>query len=186
MKGDIKKLSVLVGVPVIALFIMVGMASANSAIPYGIKGVYAVTGFSSCGPGTTTAPPANLEPGTMEATYTFNVDGRVSLRGVSRSWAGPLPVMAVKADFRYTVTQGGRIEFQYPNDGLQVGVADDEGNFVGDPIMIMDLGPSHGVISPDGNMITISCGPPVKLTVVAGPVGMTMYCLTSLTGMRIH
>ena len=54
----------------------------------------------------------------------------------------------------------------------------------------MDAGPSHGVISPDGNTITISCGPPVSLWVinpdtgdqVAGPV----WCVTTLAGMRIN
>ena len=38
MRRDIKKLSVLVGVPIMALFIMAVMASAGPAIPYGIKG----------------------------------------------------------------------------------------------------------------------------------------------------
>ena len=48
MKGNIKKLAVLVIVPVIALLIMVVMASAGPAIPHGIKGQFAATGISIC------------------------------------------------------------------------------------------------------------------------------------------
>ena len=79
MKGNIKKLSVLLCVPVIALFIMVGMASADRAFRHHIKGVYAVTGFSSCDPAT---------PGIMEADYTFRIDGTGSISGVGRSLPG--------------------------------------------------------------------------------------------------
>lgn len=51
MKGNVKKVAVLVSIAALAVFMMVGTASADPAIPYGIKGVYAVTGFSSCNPG---------------------------------------------------------------------------------------------------------------------------------------
>ena len=179
MKGKVMKLSVLVGVPVIALFIMVGMASADRALHHHIKGVYAVTGFSSCDP---------ASPGIMEADYTFRIDGTGSISGVGRSIAASGGSSnAFWADFTYTVTKEGRIEFEYPfpPGGLKVDFDND-----GVPDVTMDAGPSHGVISPDGNMITISCGPPVSLWVidpdtgdqVAGPV----WCVTTLAGMRIR
>ncbi len=144
------------------------------AIPYGIKGVYAVTGLSTCGTG----------PGIMEANYTFNLDGTVSVKGFSRNISPPAPFdfMEQQADFHYTVTQEGRIEFQYPDGGFKLGYTDSNGVFV--TIMQVSGGPSHGVISPDGKMITITCGPPVVLH----PMGSTdeMKCVTSLMGMLIH
>jgi hypothetical protein len=182
MNGNIKKLSVLVGVPVMALFIMVGMASAHLPFHYYIKGVYKVTGFSSCDP---------ASPGIMEAEYTFRYNGTGSIKGEGRtiSASGPSYSTAT-AEFTYTVTEGGRIEFQYPSPpfgpgGLKVDFGGD-----GTIDVTMDGGPSHGVISPDGNTITISCGPPVFLnvidphdgTILAGPV----WCVTTLSGMRIR
>ena len=179
MKGNIKKLSVLVGVPVIALFIMVGMAWAHLPFPYYIKGVYKVTGFSSCNP---------AELGIMEAEYTFKYNGTGSISGVGRSIsASGGSSSTFTAEFTYTITQEGRIEFEYPfpPGGLKVDFNND-----GEPDVTMDGGPSHGVISPDGNTITISCGPPASLWVihpvtgeqVVGPV----WCVTTLAGMRIR
>ena len=175
MKGNIEKLSVLVGVPVIALFIMVVMASAGPAIPYGINGVYAVTGFTSCSP---------TGQGIMEADYTFSNDGNGSATGVVRNIdaSGGLS-LNITVNFTYTVTKEGRIEFAYPSGGFNVSLPD------GTYLMTWDSGPSHGVISPDGKTITISCGPPVYLMVL-GPDGKPVpktetYCITTAVGMRI-
>ncbi len=180
MNGKIMKLSVLVGVSVIALFIMVGMASAYLPFPYPIKGVYKVTGFSSCDP---------ASPGIMEAEYTFKYNGTGSISGVGRTIsASGGSTNTFTAEFTYKVTEGGRIEFEYPfpPGGLKV-------DFTGDgvPDVTIDGGPSHGVISPDHETITISCGPPVFLTVLESfpggpPVGATMWCVTTLSGMRIR
>ena len=179
MKENSMKFSVLVGVPVIALFIMIGMASADPAIHHGIKGVYAVTGFSSCDP---------AKPGIMEADYTFRIDGTGSISGVGRSLPGSdAPPRALRADFTYTVTKEGRIEFDYPYPpgGLKVDFNND-----GEPDVTMDGGPSHGVISPDGKTITISCGHPVPLMVInpdnGVPVAGPVWCVTTLAGMRIR
>ncbi len=177
MKGNIKKLSVLVGVPVIALFIMVGMAWAHLPFPYYIKGVYKVTGFSSCNP---------AELGIMEAKYTFRYNGTGSISGEGRTISASGPSYSTfTAEFTYTVSQEGRIEFQYPNPpfgpgGLKVDFGGD-----GTIDVTMDGGPSHGVISPDGNTITISCGPPVALWGI-DPVFGPVSCVTTLSGMRIR
>ena len=173
------KLSVLVGIPVMALFIMVGMASADPR--YSIQGVYAVTGFSSCD-----LPPSGA-PSVVEADYIFRHDGTGSIsNGVIRNLP-PGPVLTMTAEFEYTVTKEGRIEIKYPEGGLELSVKD------GPYLMTWDGGPSHGVISPDHKTITISCGPPVVLTLIdsefpalpAPPVGTVAYCITSLTGVRI-
>jgi hypothetical protein len=180
MKGNIKKLSVLVGVLVIALFIMVVMASAGPAIPYSIKGVYAVTGFTSC---SIAGGPAG--PGIMEGDYTFRKDGTGSATG----WIRNIPPMHMyyTVDFTYAVTQDGDITFTYPNPpgGTKVYFPDKTRE-----IMQWDGGPSHGVISPDGKTITITCGPPILLTVIDSPngpsVGTVGDCVTSAVGMRMN
>ena len=181
MKRNIKKLSVLVGVPVIALFIMVVMASAGPAIPYSIKGVYAVTGISTCNP---------ASPGIMEANYTFKNDGTGSFSGVGRNIdASGGSSVAFMCDFTYTVTKEGRIEFKYPYPpgGIKVGSVDADGVF--HSFMTMDGGPSHGVISSDDKTITISCGPPVYLRVIDPDTGVLgpdkVWCITTLAGIRI-
>jgi len=175
MKEKIMKLSVLVGIPVMALFIMVGMASADRAFQHHIKGVYAVTGFSSCDTGA---------PSIVEADYTFRHDGKGSIsNGVIRNLPGP--VLTMEAEFEYTVNKEGRIEIEYNGVGLKISVKD------GPDLMTFDKGPSHGVISPDNKTITISCGPPVVLKVIerfdnGPPVGTESDCITSLSGVRIR
>lgn len=174
MKKKIMKLSVLVGITVMALFIMVGMASADRAFHHHIKGVYALTGFSSCDTGA---------PSIVEADYTFRHDGTGSIsNGVIRNLP-PGPVLTMAAEFEYTVTKEGRIEIQYPVAGLEICVKD------GPYLMTFDGGPSHGVISPDGKTITISCGPPVFLRVIDPPLPPDTpptACITSLSGVRIR
>jgi hypothetical protein len=164
-------------------FIMVVMASAGPAIPYSIKGVYAVTGFSSCSP---------TGQGIMEADYTFSNNGSGSASGTVRIIeAGVFPAgglaLTISFNFTYTVTKEGRIEFAYP-DGNKVGFIDAQGVY--HYLMTWNGGPSHGVISPDGKTITISCGPPVYLMVLA-PDGTNVpdtetYCITTAVGMRMN
>ena len=192
MKGTMKQLAACVGVLGIALFVMVVMASADGpAAPWGmhypayqraIHGVFAVTGFSSCNPDGL---------GVMEADYTFSNDGTGSAtQGVVRNidasggWSA-----AFEAIFTYEVTHEGKIKFGYPWHGLKVYRTYPNGEVWW---LQWDAGPSHGVISPDGKTITITCGPPVKLTVVAvshnapPPVlGMEASCVTTAVGVRL-
>jgi len=176
MEGNIKKLSVIVGVPVIALFMMVVMASAGQT---NIKGNYALSGFSSCSVGGSPA-----DPGIVEADYTFNIDGTGSATGVVRSIPTPT-VMYVTLEFKYTVTRGD-IEFTYPDGGFKIYADPDHQTY----IMQWDKAMSHGVISPDGKTMTISCGPPTVLTVIDSPLGPPEgtqgYCVTTLAGMRMN
>jgi len=166
MNQKIMKLSVLVGIPVMVLFIMVGMGSADPR--YSIQGVYAVTGISQCDFGA---------PSVEEADYIFRHDGTGSIRkGVIRNLPGP--VLTMTAEFEYTVNKEGRIEFTYPQAGLVLFLED------GTHLMTWDGGPTHGVVSPDRKTITISCGPPAFLTSI-DPVGAQAYCMVSLTGVRI-
>ena len=176
-----KKLAVLMMIPALAIFVVPALASADDQ-GYGIKGLYAVTGFSTCLPAGSS--------GIFEADYTFNNDGTGSAtQGVvhnidaSGGWSATF-----EATFTYEVTHEGKITFGYPWHGLKVYRTYPDGEVWW---LQWDAGPSHGVISPDGKTITITCGPPVKLTVVAvsdnAPpiVGMQAFCVTTAMGLRL-
>ncbi len=163
-------------ISVIGLSLMAGLGSAG---PTSIRGNYALSGFSSC---SVAGSPA--DPGILEADYTFNKDGTGSATGVVRSIPTPT-VMYVTLEFTYTVTHGD-IEFAYPSGGFKVYADPDHQTY----IMQWDKAMSHGVISPDGKTMTISCGPPKVLTVIDSPLGPPVgtegYCVTTLVGMRLH
>jgi hypothetical protein len=174
MKGNIKNLVLFVIVA--AMFITASMASAGSTY---IKGNYALSGFTSC---SVAGSPAN--PGILEADYTFKKDGTGSATGWVRSI--PTPNLSwVTLDFTYKVTKEGDIEFAYPSGGFKVYLPDQKTE-----ILQWDIAMSHGVISPDGKTMTISCGPPKVLTVIDSPLGPPVgtqgYCVTSIVGMRMN
>lgn len=184
MKGTMKQLAACVGVLTMTLFVVVAMASAGAAIPaipYGIQGLYAVTGYTTCGAG---------GAGIFEGDYTFNHDGTGSAQGFVRNITALGPgFLTFTVDFTYEVTQQGKIAFAYPSYGFKLVITDEAGTDLGG--MTWDRGPSRGVISPDGKTITISCGPPVQLTVVeshgnAPPQGVTASCVTSAVGVRLQ
>jgi hypothetical protein len=198
MKGNINKLAVYVVITVMALFITATIVSAGPAIPYGIKGLYAVSGFSTCSMAGT--PAGSAGSGIMEADYTFSNDGTGSATGFVRSIDAPdvngytsASFSPFTVNFTYAVTQGGHITFTYPNGGVKMYQTYPDGT---QWWMQWDNGPSHGVISPDGKTITILCGPPVFLTGLyavstnspwgeSSPPAMTAYCVTSLVGTRL-
>lgn len=177
MKGNGKKLGVFVMIAAIAMFAGVSTASAWWW-PYhnAIEGVFAVTGISSCSPEDIPA-----SPGVFEGDYTFRPDGTVSVsNGFVRNIPGVAPTTPVSGEFKYTVTRAGRIEFQYPEGGFAFGGVH------------LNMGPSHGVISEDGNTITITCGPPVgPLWLIddstGGKIpGTDMWCVTTFSGIRLR
>jgi len=187
MKGTMKKVSIFVGVLAMTLFLLVAMASAGSAIPAiprSIHGLYAVTGFTTCGAG---------GAGIFEGDYTFNNDGTGSAAGFVRNInaTGDPGFLTFTVAFTYEVTHEGKIAFAYPWYGFKLVITDEAGNDVWG--MTWDVGPSHGVISPDGKTITITCGPPVQLTVVEShgenappPSIAKAFCVTTAVGVRLQ
>ena len=115
---------------------MVGIASAVPPTPYHINGVFTVTGISSCSP---EGVPAS--PGVFEGDYTFRPDGIVTISNGFVRNIPPGPTMAVIAEFKYTVTRAGRIEFQYPEGGFEMGTLDADGHFISFG-RLMNIGPS--------------------------------------------
>ena len=175
MKRNAEKLTVFLIIAALSIFTTVATASAGST---SIKGHYALSGFTSC---TVGGSPA--DPGILEADYTFNKDGTGSATGWVRMIPNP-SYSYVTLDFTYTVTEG-RIEFAYPWGGFKVYAPDQETY-----LFQWDAAMSHGVISPDGKTMTISCGPPLGLTVIESPLGPPVgthgFCVTTLVGMRVH
>ncbi len=188
MKRNVRILSVLV-VSLMATFVMVGAASAR---PTFIMGQYALTGFTSCSTG---GGQAGLS--ISENDYIFNKDGTGSAMGVIRNLApdaqGKISVpgsATFELTFTYEVTKEGDITFSYPYGGQKVYRGPEGSQWW----VQWDGAPSHGVISPDSKIMTISCGPPVQLTVIGvggvNPppslvVGTTAYCITTLSGMKV-
>jgi hypothetical protein len=182
-----KKLAVLMMIPALAMFMVPAMVSADDHgyARHGIHGLYAVTGFSTCNP---------TGPGIVEGDWKFNYNGTGSAHGVVRSLsvnAPPPPAasgsyMNFTVTFEYDVTRDGRITFQYPSHGLTLVSPD------GSKSITWDKGPGHGAISRDGETITITCGPPVELSVYQSsgtgvpPKGTPANCVTTAVGVRLH
>ena len=183
MKGNIKKLALVVIMTAIPMLIAVATASAKGKTY--ITGEYALSGYDSCSfvvGGTPT--PANS--GIQEATYTFNRDGTGSATGWVRTIPGSTNYNYFTEEFTYTVTDGN-IEFKYPTTtGGIIAYLPDQTT----EILQLDGGPGSGVISPDGKTMTIACGPPIVLHVIASPlgppVGTEVDCVISLSGMRMN
>lgn len=202
-----KKLAAFLMIPALAMLMVPALASADDwshrEAGDGIRGLYAVTGFSTCSP---------VGPGIFEADYRFNGNGTGSVRnGFVRSltWANinwtsspadkPMVVNAgfvhYTVDFKYKVTHDGRITFEYPWGGNHIVKKDADDNLTLWEVT-WNLGPGHGVISRDGETITITCGPPVVLEVIASqgapgvtgfpPVGYKTSCVTSGVGVRLR
>ena len=197
-----KKLVVFLMIPALVLLsAALGAAQdANWGAIYSIKGKYAVTGYSTCNP---------ASAGIFEADYTFNGDGTGSVtNGFVRSFTSPTSGGAAHytADFTYEVTDEGRITFAYPPCYDKSGTSHETcGNHIVKKDatdtntlfeVLWNLGPGHGVISPDGKTITITCGPPVKLKVIwtenpretpgVPAVNTEVFCVTTGAGVRIH
>jgi len=180
-----KKLAVVLMIPALVLLAaaMVVAQDTDWGAIYSIKGVYAVTGFSTCLPAGSS--------GIFEADYTFNGDGTGSVTdGFIRNLTPNGAKLATyTAYFQYEVTRDGRITFEYPYPpgGNYVVPRDLSGNALG--YVLWDRGPGHGVISSDGKTITVTCGPPVVLTVLDSNLmsrGTQNYCVTTGVGVRVR
>jgi len=129
MKGDINKLTVLMIITVMALFIMAGLASAGSSGHHAIRGQYAYTGETTClvspsGFNTNLQPNAGwgiIQTYSREGKVTFELNGTGSADLFSRVVALPYTIpnvgsfppsagtQEVTYDFTYTLTNDGTI-----------------------------------------------------------------------------
>jgi len=177
MKGNIKKLALLMIITVIAPFILAATVTANPPFPHAIRGQYAATGGGSCitalcGFGDNFVPlplgdTQNLwlvQSLSYEAVFTFEHDGTGTVSETNRYIAvlspSPLPSAGTQVttwSFAYTIDHDGMI------------------NIIGDPTTFNATwisGTSKnrtgygqcqiraGSISPDGKTITLNGGEP--------------------------
>jgi hypothetical protein len=193
MKGNIKKLAVLMVITVIAPFIMAVMASAGPTFPHVLQGQYAVTNAGTI----LIAPlgfdknliPTNalegawiLQTGNNSGVYTFDRDGTGKAEFQGRFFLFPFtmpnpnpppPTINIPPSvgaattvfsFHYTITDDGKIT-----------VTEDPGTYVTTP----NVGPpTHwnglkisGYITNDGKMMVFNSGAPDVLTIAPPLVG---------------
>ena len=182
MKASLMKLGVFVMMAAIAMFTVVGMASAEChKWKHGIEGDYAVTGTNSC----VIAPdgfigiipeiPENfLTPkqgwqtvqGYILGIFTFHHDGSGQFRSrmmVSLQFTptAPSPPLLIESHFDYNFT------YKVTGDGV---ISFHVLPCAGGPGSWSDDGPHDGVISPDGQSLIVYCGsPPVLLNQCTNP-----------------
>jgi hypothetical protein len=201
MRANMKKLAVLAGVFIIAIFMTVATASALGKWSRSIHGKFAVTGSNAC---LTAFPPGfdeDLQPidfsapinmQTWEGEYTFKPNGKGVLDvvahdvGVSPPKGGGGSV-TVHWDFNYTVNYEGKITFTLV-PGSYIGewlTGTQAGQFV-----YLDIKDSWGgVISPDGNHIFVTWGAPLILYLLdkqgGEPIGVQLICNGSFVLFRL-
>ncbi len=211
MKGNGKKLAVFVIVAAITMFIAIPMASADPKDDHALKGQYAFSGPGNCVI-STTGFGVNYVPNggasvfaasqIWEGVYTFNRDGSGSIKASQRSV--DLPTFGIGTanlswDFKYKMTDKDRF-ITYLPDGSYDKVewtagSNCDSNGKNCATFYFDIeGPCEGVVSRDGDTITMTCGPPTKLILCApGPlppppctlIAFEAYCSFSHVGIRV-
>jgi hypothetical protein len=200
MKGNMKKLAVLMMIAAIAMFIAAATASAGRPIVHGITGRYATTGTSYCitaFTGFTVNADKTLTPNDgwssgpsiLDAVFTFHNDGTGSAQGLFRGLTlppgGETPSgygeMDFSYQFTYTVTNDGFITFTIAPHTYY--------KYAGGAVCF-DAVPRDGAISGDGKTITIACGPPLLMDMVdcgtGAPLGPQVMCIASWVMVRLE
>jgi hypothetical protein len=208
MKGNIKKLAVLVIITVIVPFIIAVTAFAGPPFPHSLQGQYAVAGsgaflFAPLGFDTNlnakNAAEGNwiLQTLNTGGVYTFNLDGTggaaIEARGLVFPFTAPNPnpppprvpfppgvgKSSIVFSFHYTMTDDGKIT-----------ITADPGTYVTTPIIGPPMPPIHwdglkleGFISGDGKMIVGNSGPPDIMSIVppAGPYPPTSQIISNMS-----
>jgi len=194
MKGKIKKLSVLMIVAGLVLFMGVDTSSAGSSNSPLLRGTYAFTGSGNC---VLSAGGANLFTiiQIWEGNYTFDGKGSGSFIGTFR--AVDLSSNAISRanaswEFEYEMTDHNRFE-TYLKPGTFDKVEDPTGNRPPDYFNI--VGRFYGAVERDGASIVITSGPPQTHILCAPdpnpalgdcvPSGVEALCSESVTGLQV-
>jgi hypothetical protein len=212
MKGNIKKMAVLVIIVATAMFMAAATVSAGSTLFHPIWGHYVVTGaghnFVS-----TTGFDANYKPNLcpqdvpadmcvffqdiqiFQGDYTFNKDGTGTFIQLNRGIDTPPLEYSVKIityELIYTKTSEYRFTYQI-KPGTYIKAEFIAGGQTGQIIYFEGDGFCEGVISQDGQNINVSCGPPnIILTAVdistTPPIELPIQALLSqsIVGILVH
>ena len=171
MKGNIKKLAVLVIITIILPFIIAIMALAEPPATHAIRGQYYATGGGTCLLALSAITTLKSEPvvawlvdsNSWEGVYTFESDGTgaatVSQFHVQRT--GPALTHQQKSfiskltwKFTYTVTDAGKISFTLVPGTYKVQLV--SGSQLSGQTFSADAIPTEGVISPGDEIMTVS------------------------------
>jgi len=213
MKGNVKRLAVLVIIVAIAMFTVVAMASAdNHRGKKTIQGEYAITGSGNClvaingfndklqpndgANGMWVWGPLTYD----EGFFTFNKDGTGSFTATFHAFDAWSPFFAGTPpdtgaanevwDFTYTMTDNVNITITYVKGTYELDFT--SGPNVGTPLgkSYIILPPVKGVISPDEKILYASWGAPAIMNVTADKenkisTGVQGICNVVLQGIRI-
>jgi len=178
MNGNSKKLAALVMIVAVAMVLPVAMVSADDhAGKKFIQGTWAVTGMNGGLLALSGFDPKTLEPNdgvafpigpqSWKGTYTFHKNGTVDwdviIAGVDPAIPNvPLTesVLHGTGKLYYTLAHGGKITFTAVHGTLK----DTPVTRPSDPVIYFDTdGSWDGVISPDGQSMQVTWGPPLIL-----------------------
>ncbi len=201
MKENIKKLTVIVIIGAIAMFIAAPMASASDFWwKFLIRGEYTFTGSGACTLAPTgfnanftpkDAASASMGPNFWEGVYTFNYDGKGKMDARQRYQDGPnngpntygAGLAHLSWEFEYEI-DGGEITFKFipgtyygeylegPNKGVIL------------PDTAVFDKPWTGRISPDGRNLFVFFGVPMKL--IIADWGLEIVCNGVHQGFKTH
>jgi len=213
MRGNIKKLVVLVIIAAIAMFMAVAMASADDHRGHKtIHGKYAFIAPGSCliaiaGFNTSLQPnggptgPWYMGPVTYDGVLTFNEDGTGSATATvrvhtlySQGLGAPPDAGAGNAswDFTYTLTHRGKLTITYVMGSFELDFTDGPNAPPSPNSKAYYIRPPwNGVLSPDGKIFSASLGVPSIIEVTADKAnkiltGVQEICNFVFQGFRIE
>jgi len=204
MKGNIKRSTVPVIMVAIAMFIVVGMASAGGKT---IQGNYAFTGSGTCvfgilglndslQPNGGPAGPWFIGPNSWSGVLTFNKDGTGSFTGIFRVFEVYSSAIGAPPDggsgnlswgFTYIIDRGN-ITFTYVKGSFELDWT--SGPNAPGKVYATITQPWDGVISSDGKIIALFWGPLIlDLTsdkANTSPTGVQSMTQAALQGFKIE
>jgi hypothetical protein len=188
MKGNIKRLAILVIITAMALFIAVDMASAEDHGRRAIRGEYAFIGetgclFSPSGFNTSLQPNAGwgiIQTYSRDGKYTFELNGTGTAEIFSRGIGHEYSVPNYGSFPHFGVTQGITFDFTYTlSKDRKITITVVPGTFISEqlegpdkrrifqiegvatnPVMTPTPIVMDGAITPDGKIITLNAGAP--------------------------
>ncbi len=196
MKGNIKKLTVLVIVIATAMFTLVATASAGSNNSPLLRGTYAFTGSGNCVVSLTGVGNLFTIIQIWEGVYIFDGHGSGSFSGTFRAVdlsSNAISKANASWEFEYEMTDHNRFE-TYLKPGTFDKVEDPTGARPSDYFNI--VGRFYGAVERDGASIVITSGPPQTHILCAAdpnpalgvcvPSGVEALCSESIIGLRVN
>jgi hypothetical protein len=207
MKKVIKKLTVLMIVAALALFMSMAMASAAQPVPHAIRGEYAFTGTGNClisPTGFTNYTPndptqAFISTLVINGVYTFKRNGTGAFQQEARFLDTPPGAINIAKEtwplFNYKPTDRDRFTI-YWNQGsyMEIDWIAGPNTITQPPSIFFEIdGNCDGTVSQSMDTVTITCGDPVLILTLCDPSkppctpipSFQAYCSFSQVGTRV-